>query len=303
MSFHIRPPSSDWINVVKLRTLGLTRRPDHESLFMERYAWLRGRALQIAEHNEQLAEDLVHDAFIQFTVGLPDLGAIRNLDAYLSGMLHKMYLSHVRRASRIRYFSSFLVDYDTVEIGLKARDLGEQVWVRDELRQICEYALVRKESSKAGSVLLLRFFLGYFPTEIAALMRNSRSAVDDWLRIARREVKLFLVDPSSFPQNGAGRKLNVGAFASGIPEYQFLNVLRCAIFEVGCQECFSSRELAGSYRSAGFRIIDGKSLAHIVSCWCCLDTANHLLGIPSLSERYPVDFLSQAAREKDRKRG
>lgn len=289
--------------MVKLRTFGLTRGPDHKSLFMERYVWLRGRALRITAHNEQLAEDLVHDAFIQFTVGSPDLEAIRNLDAYLSGMLHKLYLSHVRRSSRIRYFSSFLVDYDTIEIGLKALDLGAQVWVRDELRQICEYALARKESSKAGSVLLLRFFLGYFPSEIAALMRNSRNAVDDWLRIARREAKRYLGEPSSFPQTGSVRRLDVSASGSEVLEYQFLNSLRRAIFEVGYRECIPSRDLAASYGSARPQVIDGKTLAHLVSCWRCLDEANHLIEIPSLSERYPVDFLSQAAREKDRKRG
>lgn len=269
---------------------------------MDRYAWLRGRALQIAAHNEQLAEDLVHDAFIQFTLGMPDLEAIRNLDAYLTGMLHKMYLSHMRRSSRVRYYSSFMVDYDTIEIGLKARDLAEQVSVRDELRQICEYAYLRRESSKAGSVLLLRFFLGYFPSEIASLMRNPRTAVDDWLRIARRETKQYVSDPSSFSQIHSAPGLDTAKISYEGTDYQFLCTLRRAILQSAIERCKMSRDLAAIYRSTS-RAIDCRTLGHIAGCGSCLDAANQLNGIPSLAERYPVDFLGQAAREKDRKSG
>jgi DNA-directed RNA polymerase specialized sigma24 family protein len=65
----------------------------------------------------------------------------------------------------------------------------------EELHQICAYACFRKESSKAGSVLILRFFHNYFPTEIAGVMNSSRNCVDQWQRLARREAKLFMNQP------------------------------------------------------------------------------------------------------------
>jgi DNA-directed RNA polymerase specialized sigma24 family protein len=64
-----------------------------------------------------------------------------------------------------------------------------------ELRSICEYACIRKETSKARSILLLRFFHGYYPTETAQVLRTSRNNVDNWLTLARRETKLFQENP------------------------------------------------------------------------------------------------------------
>jgi len=67
-----------------------------------------------------------------------------------------------------------------------------------ELRSICEYACIRKETSKAGSILLLRFFHGYYPTETAQVLRTSRNNVDNWLTLARRETKLFQENPGGW---------------------------------------------------------------------------------------------------------
>ena len=72
----------------------------HEELFIERYAQLLQWSLKLANGDRQLAEDLVHDAFIQFTLGRPDLDGIRNLDGYLYTTLRNRLLSHVRRSAR-----------------------------------------------------------------------------------------------------------------------------------------------------------------------------------------------------------
>lgn len=42
--------------------------PGHADLFLERYERLRARALQLTERDYERAEDLLHDAFIQFTL-------------------------------------------------------------------------------------------------------------------------------------------------------------------------------------------------------------------------------------------
>src|SRR5260370_41443213 len=164
---------------------------------MQRYKGLLGQAVQLTDREKQIADDVVQDDYIQFTVCRPDLRSIENIDGYLYRMVRKLHMSQLRRATRLQYCSSFLVDYESLEIGLRAMDLGAQMRVQDELRLICRYACIRKSSSKAGSVLLLRFFHGYYPTEIARILISPRSAVDDWLRIARREAKTYINDPLS----------------------------------------------------------------------------------------------------------
>ena len=146
----------------------------HEDVFLARYGRLRAWALRLTEGDAGRAEDLVHDAFVQFTFTRPDLGRVHNLDGYLYRMLRNLNVSQMRRARRRREDAPAVVEYDSAEFGLRATDPRELVRVQDDLRQVCRYACLRKETSKAGSVLILRFIHGYYPTEIARLMRSSR---------------------------------------------------------------------------------------------------------------------------------
>jgi DNA-directed RNA polymerase specialized sigma24 family protein len=52
----------------------------HEQVFIQRYEHLLGWALHLADQDHALAENLVHDAFIQFIISRPDLKTIQNLD-------------------------------------------------------------------------------------------------------------------------------------------------------------------------------------------------------------------------------
>jgi DNA-directed RNA polymerase specialized sigma24 family protein len=54
----------------------------HEDVFLARYGRLRAWALRLTEGDAGRAEDLVHDAFVQFTFTRPDLGRVRNLDGF-----------------------------------------------------------------------------------------------------------------------------------------------------------------------------------------------------------------------------
>src|SRR5260370_21840678 len=121
-----------------------------------------------------------------------------------------MRLSEARRPARLRgawisLTALSLADYDSIENGLLAmRETLEctqaqfQVQVQEELRRICEYAVLRKASSKAAGVLILRFFYGYYPNEIAQILRTTRGAVDFLLRSARMEARAHINDPHSF---------------------------------------------------------------------------------------------------------
>src|SRR5260370_19182032 len=141
----------------------------HVDLFIERYERLLLWSLLLTENDQAAAEDLLHDTFIQFTLGQPDLSSIQNLEGYLRTMLRNIHVSQVRRATRSPIRSLSIVEYDSAELGLRAIDPRTQMNVQDELRTVCEYACARKEPSKAGSILILRFFHGYYPEEISKL--------------------------------------------------------------------------------------------------------------------------------------
>jgi hypothetical protein len=53
---------------------------EREDVFIERYDRLLAWSLQMTERDRVLAEDLLHDLFIQFTLNELDLKQIANLD-------------------------------------------------------------------------------------------------------------------------------------------------------------------------------------------------------------------------------
>src|SRR5215207_4240084 len=166
-----------------------------EQLFTERYERLLAYALRLTGQRES-AEDLVQDAFVQFMLGRTRLEEIENIDGYLRRMLRYMHLSRLSRSAQHLHDAALSVaDYDSGRLGWTAIEPPRRMQASEELHQICTYACLRKESSRAGSVLILRFFHDYFPTEIAAVLNSSRHCVDEWQRLARREAKLFMNEP------------------------------------------------------------------------------------------------------------
>jgi RNA polymerase sigma factor (sigma-70 family) len=268
----------------------------HEDTFVEHYKHLLEWALRLTNGDRERAEDLVQDAFVQFTFVRPDLASIRNPEAYLYGMLRNLHLMDLRRATHHRTESLSLIDYDSAELGLKSRDLSLAVQTRDELALICQYACRRKQSSKAGSVLILRFFHGYYPSEIALVIQSSRPVVSELLKVARNEVRQFVERPESltFMQNeGEASRME---FESGLGHDQLLIALRATIFKTRTGNCLSSRSLKSLY--ALRQPLDGPVLDHLVSCPKCLDGVNKLLGLPLLAERFPTDMLSPDKSDK-----
>jgi DNA-directed RNA polymerase specialized sigma24 family protein len=266
---------------------------NHEDLFVERYAQLLKWALQLTSGDRGLAEDLVHNAFIQFTLTAPDLNGIQNLDGYLYGVLRFLHLSQMRRATRSRLQQLSIVDYDSAETGLRVISPREHIEVQDELRRICQYACARKETSKAGSVLILRFFHGYYPSEIVRVLRLARKVADARLQVARREAKMFVA--------GSGRL----TFLKGVSVPDLLPAnpspttegcladLRRTVFSSRRGECLSRERLEELYQSEAGAGIDRQTSAHIVSCETCLDQVNTLLDLPLLSTRFPTDALGK----------
>ena len=270
----------------------------HEEAFLDRYQQLYGWLLQVTDGDRELAKDLVQDAFVHFTFVRPDLRNIRNLDGYLFTLARNLHISQVRRATNSRLQQLSILDYDSSELGLRIIDLREQIQVQDELRRICHYACVRKESAWAGSVLILRFFYGYYATEIARILRNARSSVDVLLKCARHEARLYLSDPQqlSFMSGSSVTPHAAANFARDRTD--FLGELRQMIFTYREGDCPTLKHLKNLYQPSSSEPLNAGELAHIVSCQTCLDGVNKILGLPTLSERHPVASIGREPRAK-----
>ncbi|HEX7316607.1 MAG TPA: RNA polymerase sigma factor [Pyrinomonadaceae bacterium] len=268
----------------------------HEEVFLARYGPLRAWALRLTGGDAGRAEDLVHDAFVQFTFARPDLARVQNLDGYLYQMLRNLNISRMRRANRRRGDEPAVFEYDSAEFMLRAADPRDLIRVQDDLRQVCHYACVRKESSKAGSVLILRFMHGYYPAEIARFTGATREAVEERLRVARNEARQYLKDPESlrFISKERGRRAASTGYVQ-TPE-ELLRDLRGRVFDSRRGACPAAESLSKIYDAKGGP--DCATLAHLVSCPRCIDEVNELHELPLLSERFPVDSLGAEPRRK-----
>jgi RNA polymerase sigma factor (sigma-70 family) len=283
--------------------LKLLKAPSSEDLFIQRYDLMLKWGLSLTGNNRAHAEDLVHDAFIQFTLRRSDLSCIENTDAYLHRMLRNMYLSQVRRAALIQDSRFSVANFDSAEVALRAVDPVDNLTVQDELRRICEYACRRKETSKAGCVLILRFFHSYYPSEIAKLLQSHRRTVDKWLEISRREVKLYLADPSALTilSQEQQRPITTSTYARSTTE--LLTGLTDAIYNSRQGDCLSDEELRALYQGKQLAAVELATLSHLVTCAHCLDEVNKMLGLPPLAERNLTDRLGKDVPPDDRGTG
>ncbi len=300
-----------------LDLVGRSPAATHEDVFLARYRALVLTALRVTDGNRAEAEDLVHEAFIRFTLVQPPLDEVQHLDAYLSRMLRNMYTSRIRRRQRAAETSLSILDYDSLDIGFHAMDASGQLEVREMLRAACEYGCIRKRSSKAGSVFLLRFFHGYLPSEIASLARLSSGIVDALVFRARREVKGYVENPDqlTFIDRTGPRAVNApagrverpvtsgdgrspGPATPGIdrPERAFVDELRARIFNDTHDRCWSKKTLRDMYGNPSAEALSRDDLADLVGCSTCLDAASALLGLPRLADRWPVDTLGPGSR-------
>ncbi len=274
--------------------------PDYEEVFLDYYSQTFNWALQITENDPQKAEDLVHDVFIQLALTELDFNEIDNLKGYIYAMLRNLMRSKLRRESRNLSKTISLEEYESAEIGLGSINIEHQLHAREELRSICRFLCERKETSKGGSALLLRYFLGYFRNEIQLITRSSESAVDYLLSTVTREVRLYLDKPHKLnfiqetslnvPNEFSKEDIDREKYSS-IEE--FLQSISEEIFRTRQGKCFSAKELRKMYDKNNPKKIKAKTLAHIVSCPNCLDKVNETLGLPKLRDRFPTDAIDR----------
>jgi DNA-directed RNA polymerase specialized sigma24 family protein len=276
----------------------LTSAQSHEDIFIQHYDQLIVWALQLTEGDKSQAKDLVQDAFVQFTFRRRDLSSIENIEGYFRGILRHLHLSQIRRATRASKVLNSAIDFEAAEVVLRTVDTRGETQVQDELRSICHYACVRKETSITGSVLILRFFHGYYPTEAARIMRTSRQVVDNSLRVARREARAYLDNPNALAFIARDEPVDPRPISFKATTPDFFNELRFTIYRSRKGACLSARQLQDVYQSAETAGLKTQLLAHIVSCQRCLDEVNKLLGLPPLSDRHPPDMAGPDTRKK-----
>lgn len=272
---------------------------NYEEIFTRSYSRLRGWAIQITRQDRELAEDLLHDAFIQFTRTQPELSNIDNAEAYLYGIIRNLHLSYLRKKTRRDKHTISIIDFETMRLGLKNTKFLDNFQIQEELKRICYFLCLRKESSKSASVMLLRFFHGYFPGEISEVMRATPQVVKVRLNTARNEAKAINENDETlqkFEKLLSPEILINKVFRSNA---NLIMALGDLIFRSINGECLSDEQLDKIYRSNNKETVETKTLAHIVSCRKCIDKTNNILNLLPLSERYSVDFIGRAATDKD----
>jgi RNA polymerase sigma factor (sigma-70 family) len=273
-----------------------------EAAFVEHYDWLMSWALSLT-HDRARAEDLVQEVFAAFAIAHTDLSAVQNMRGYLYRTLRNIHVSEVRLAGRSHNHSRSIVEYGVAEAALAATDPYTIFHTQDQLRRICQYACLRKQSSRAGSVLILRYFHGYLPSEIAQVVGGTCQSVRQNLTFARAEARLFLEDPGALKFIEKNHSAVVSPHGAMCSSDRLLSELRRAIFDSCEGECGGSEFIRKLYVERLICSADNSLLAHLVSCPICLDLVNDRLGLPLLAERHPSDTLGPHDDWRDGTRG
>ena len=256
------------------------RREDksREKVFLEHYSWLLQRALAMTHGQRELAEDLVHDAFVQFFTGDTELKAITDVRWYLNGLLRNLHLLHLRRATRHPLNQLSLFDHDSALIGLRTRNSSELLQSVDLLARACAFACYRKETSLTASIFILRFFHGYYPSEICVLLHAKRKVVDKWIERGRMEAKEYIESPYPLPGSG-NSEFSISAIGSA---NMLLRQLR--------ERIFASRSSGCSVLADNPSELGARELGHLVSCRTCLEERSRKMGLAHVSQRMADDI-------------
>lgn len=263
-------------------------RMKREVEFLLRYDQLLKLAQKLTDSDRSLAQDVVHDAFVQFMLSSTDYGSIDNVDHYLHKVVRNVHRTHMRQRStgRLEQLSETTKDVTHMPF----TDPYGIVQARNLLVTICRYVCQRKDTSTASSILVLRFLHGYYPNEVARLTRRTRSAVDGLLKSARRDLKGHL------------SKLPLYHVGDGVEPFQASDSwagvildgfgMRRILFDARKGHCFERKQLQAIYSNTNLRL-SRFELSHLVSCPRCLDEANVILHLPLLRDRSPIDVLSK----------
>ena len=264
---------------------------DYDSFFEENYHVLRNLALRITKNNYDDSEDLLHDFYLKLANFKPAKKP-QNIKAYLFIALRNSYRSVLRKKKLVENIMSF--DNDNLLNLLFDDQAVKNLKFEEQLREICQYACLRKKTSISGSVVILRYFHGYYPSEVCRVIRRSQNAVEARLAVARREISQYLINPAlmQFDLTAENSEKTGEKNAKGVKD--LLTELRRQIYSTKHGECLLEDEYYHLYRISK-KPLTREVLSHVVSCAQCLSYVNRILKLPSLVERHPLDSLRETA--------
>ena len=267
---------------------------DREKVFLDHYEWLLRRALQLSRGAQSMAEDLVHDCYVRFIQAATDiqLDDENRLRGYLYRTLQRLAKSNYESGGRDAFQGLQAVDYDSMEFALAAVDRSKLLYIRSDLARICEYCCLRRKTSRAGSVLIFRFFLNYYPSEIVHLLKASSAAVYKLTETGRLEAKAFLTRPESLHFLGSTNRPLTPFSRRHLPESPsaMFAELNRRIFAEPEGPCFAPGRLELLYASNSKEQLTTQDVAHLASCKACLERANSLLRLLGLPLQFSDDF-------------
>ena len=255
----------------------------HQSVFMERYAWMLDWAMKLTRGDAADAEDILHDAYLSFIRHAPLLDSIDNIDAYLNRMVRNLHLSRVMRRGRLPLVQLDALEYDSVRLSTEAVDPFKSQPFQMEIVSICDWGCARRARVKSAGMLLLRYFLDYLPSEIAAVCKCNRQTVEKSLQLARREIRAGRNPQSSTNIPASAAFAKPGGFSAASDWRTLVASIRAKIFSSASGECLPRTQLESLYEDA--EAIETERLAHLTGCERCLDIVNEKLAIPKLAER------------------
>jgi DNA-directed RNA polymerase specialized sigma24 family protein len=261
---------------------------DHETIFLNHYDWLLDWARQHTQGALEEAEDLVQDLYVRFVQmkSGPTFTDDDQIRAYLYTSLRNLFISKKLRNGRDAVSGLLAVDFDSVAFAMSAVDRSQVLYVRSDLAGICEYACIRRKTSRAASALILRFFLGYLSTEVMALLKTKRSNLDTLIETARLEAKAYLNRPGvlRFLSRTERKSTFFPRYLPEQPEALFAELQR-RIFSETEGTCLSLEELENRYLRTDAPGFSTREVTHLASCRTCLHRASRILGLPNLMLR------------------
>jgi DNA-directed RNA polymerase specialized sigma24 family protein len=259
-----------------------------ERVFIDHYKLVLGWARQVTHGNTEEAEDLVQELYVRLVQmkSEPELLDDAHFRGYVRRALNNLYISRKLRQGRDAISRLTVVEFDSLAFALASVDRSRLLYVRSDLARICEYVLMRRKTSKAATAFIMRFLLGYLPTEVMALMGIGRKALEALLLTSRLEAKAYIERP------GVLRFLNryekkTPTFPNFLPEDsdELFAELQRRIFSEREGDCSIFEIIATRYHGTSNGVLSMEEAAHLGSCRLCLGNAGTILGIPDLAPR------------------
>ena len=272
---------------------------DVENLLERYYSQLLKWGRTLTRGDRGMAQDIVHDLCLYFTLVEPDLSEVKNLDGYLYTCLRHLYLSVLARSSREAMQFVSVAEFDSIHFAQSASSIDGLLEKQNDLRRICSYTVWRKESSKSASYLILLFFHGYARQEVAEIACLPIAAIYNKLKIARSELKSHLEVSGKLRIVAREMPPEPALLVSAVSSAELFNDLQQTIFEAKHSDCLPEEALLAQYRAADPKPIPCSLLSHIVSCRHCLSLIDRHFQRPTLGDREPPDGAWSSMDRKD----